>query len=369
MTKEGPRYNMRKDRSQQWQVEKGFTLIEIMVGLLIAAIVVAAGFVVLTTTEKSTRANDQTVETQQNARIAMEILSKDIKLAGFGMLPPPAPAVAGPLAGGNCAIGADAVPISPIDQTITGPDSGSDQIRLVVPVSSASWQLQSAVGPAGFNQIQLLPGAVDMMVGSGLVNNSVVSIGGVYSSPVNNILSVTNRMNLVNPTIAPMAFPAGTPVYLLQCVTYDIGTTTALCGGGNAPCLRRNGASIADGIEDIHFEYACDGCVLTVNGGIKDGIVDNQTGSTAGYDELDFIKDNGWNLAPVTPDKIAMVKIFLVARQLTADQGLGEGNAGAQLSAASLQVSDHTYATDPRFRRRTLTRTVETRNLGRFFGL
>ncbi|MDN5941982.1 MAG: PilW family protein [Nitrospira sp.] len=360
---------MRKDRSQQWQAEKGFTLIEIMVGFLIAAFVVMAGFVILTTTEKSTRANDQTVETQQNARIAMEILSKDIKLAGFGMLPPPAPAVTGPLGGNNCLVGTAAVPISPIDKTTTGPDNGSDSIRLVVPLSSAGWQLQSAVGPAGFNQIQLLPGGVADMVGAGLVNNSIVSIGGVYSSPVNNISAGTNKMDLVNPTIAPMAFPAGTPVYWLQCATYDIGATTALCGGGNAPCLRRNGASIADGIEDIHFEYACDGCVLTVNGGIKDGIVDNQTGSTAGYDELDFIKDNGWNLAPVTPDKIVMVKIFLVARQLTADQGLGEANVAGQLSAASLQVSDHTYATDQRFRRRILTRTVETRNLGRFFGL
>lgn len=358
---------MLRNRSSRWHDEKGFTLIEVMIGFLVATVVITAGFVVLTTTEKSTRANDQVVETQQNARIAMEILSKDIKIAGFGMLPPPAAAITGP--GGNCTIAGNAVPIVPIDQTSTAVDTGPDAIRLVIPLVGTTWNLQSAVGPAAFNQIQLVPGAVADMQAAGLVNNSVISIGGVYSTPVNTLAPLTSQMNLVTPTVSPMAFPAGTRVFLLQCVTYDIGTTTGLCGGGSTPCLRRNGVSIAEGIEDLQLEYACDGCITAVNGGVKDGIVDNQTGSTAGYDELDFLKDNLWNLAPVTPDKITMVRIFLVARQLTVDQGLGEVNAPGQLSAASLQVSDHTYATDQRLRRRTLTRTVETRNLGRFFGL
>jgi prepilin-type N-terminal cleavage/methylation domain-containing protein len=53
--------------------EQGFTLIEVMVAVVITAIIAAAAFTILTTTTKSLRANEQTVDTQQNVRIAMEL--------------------------------------------------------------------------------------------------------------------------------------------------------------------------------------------------------------------------------------------------------------------------------------------------------
>ena len=76
--------------------QTGFTLIELMVGMAVAVIVVAAAFTILTTTSKSLRANEQVVDTQQNLRMAMEMLVRDVKLAGFG-----SPAV--PI--GNCTSG------------------------------------------------------------------------------------------------------------------------------------------------------------------------------------------------------------------------------------------------------------------------
>ena len=78
----------------------GFTLIELMIGMALGLIVVAAAFTVLTTTSKALRANEQVVDTQQNLRMAMELLTRDIKLAGFGN---PGVAV------GNCS-----TPLSPV---------------------------------------------------------------------------------------------------------------------------------------------------------------------------------------------------------------------------------------------------------------
>ncbi len=46
--------------------QTGFTLIELMIGMAVAVIVVAAAFTVLTTTSKALRANEQVVDTQQN---------------------------------------------------------------------------------------------------------------------------------------------------------------------------------------------------------------------------------------------------------------------------------------------------------------
>ena len=65
--------------------QHGVTLIELMVGAVVATTVIAAGFAVLTSSSKALSTNEQTIETQQNVRVAMEFLFRDIRQAGFGM--------------------------------------------------------------------------------------------------------------------------------------------------------------------------------------------------------------------------------------------------------------------------------------------
>ena len=342
--------------------EQGVTLVELMIGAVVASIIVAAGFTILITSQKSTQANDQTVETQQNVRIAMDLLSHDIKHAGFGRVGP---------------VGACPTAIVPLDHTPAGPDTGPDSIRLLVPIGSSiapAWITASAVGGvASIPQITLTSGAVANMTteAGGNLTGAVVTIAGVATATVTAVGGDTISFAPIPP---PVAFPAGMPVYLLQCVTYAIGTTTAACGG-SSPCLLRNGVSVADGIEDIQFAYACDGCNVLVNGGVTDRIIDDQ-GGAAGFDQADFVTNNTWSTAPLTPDKIGLVQVTVVARQTTVDQGLGEGIVAASLSPPVLQVSDHNHnaglfvagdfgALNPpyaNYRRRVVTRTVETKN-------
>ena len=133
--------------------EQGFTLIEVMIAVVIAAIIAAAAFTILTTTTKAVRANEQTVGTQQNVRIAMELLSRDIKMAGFG-----SPGV--PI--GNCTY-----PIMPSDQTVGAVDSGPDSLQLLVPTGKMTgtnrWTLQNSTTPSGAAQITMQAGAVEYM--------------------------------------------------------------------------------------------------------------------------------------------------------------------------------------------------------------
>ena len=347
--------------------EHGVTLIELMVGAAVAVMLVAGAYAVLTSSQKSTQANDQAVETQQNVRIAMDLLSRDIKNAGFGMTG----TVAGPAAT-TCA-----TPIVPIDNTPTGNDTGPDTIRLTVPIGSSlapAWTLANAVGgTSNFAAITLQTGAGAKMTteAGGSLVGAIITIGGVATATVTAVGGDTLNFSPIPP---PVAFPAGMPVYLLQCVTYSIGTTASACGGVG-PCLLRNGVSVADGIEDIQFAYACDGCVTAVNGGVADRVIDNQGGAT-GFDQADFITNNTWATAPMTADKIRLVQITVVARQTKADQGVGELQKPMTLSPTALQVSDHNHAQGlfaagdlaamnplySQYRRRVLTRTVETRN-------
>lgn len=368
--------------------QHGVTLIELMVGAVVAAIVIAAGFAVLTSSSKALTTNEQTIETQQNVRVAMEFLFRDIRQAGFGMN--------GPV--GNCSTA-----IVPADHNTAGPDRGPDRISLIVPVGNPvgtatdpAWALNSDT-TIGFTSLALPSAlAVSNMAseagGSLTTPSATISIGGAITTTV----TATPGANLTVVAVpAPSAVKQNTPVYLLQCITYQIIPPPDLAGlcAGRSPCLVRGVAggmtagvldctaagsrctSIADEIEDIQFAYGCDGCVAAVNSGTPDGIIDNQ-GGTAGFDQADFVTNNTWATAPLTADKVQLAQVTIVGRQRRADQGFGESNQQTAQGTA-LQVSDHLHsdgvfvagdyaALTPPYtstRRRLLTRTIELRNL------
>lgn len=344
--------------------EQGFTLIEIMVAVALGVIVSAAAFTILTTTSKSVTANEQTVDMQQNARLAMELLSRDIKRAGFGSPSPPVPI-------GNCTYS-----IMPSDNATGGVDTGPDSIQLLLPVTRNAaagalnpWTLQNAVVGGGA-QITLKSGAVREMSSTyGMANGSYISINGLLSRPVNNFNATSSTIDV---TMSPdYNFPANAQIYLLQCIRYRIVNNPAVCGS-NEPCLTRGvvggaganaEAPIVEGIEEMQLSYACDGCVAAINSGIPDRIIDNQ-GGASGFDQADFISDNTWATPPLTPDKIKLVQLTLVARQPKADVGTGETLRAVQGSGLLTVSSDRTLPADGNHRRRLLTKTIETRNVG-----
>jgi prepilin-type N-terminal cleavage/methylation domain-containing protein len=63
--------------------EKGVTLIELMVALVICGIIVAAIYRLFVAQARSYTVQDQVAESQQNVRNAMELLLRDIRMAGF----------------------------------------------------------------------------------------------------------------------------------------------------------------------------------------------------------------------------------------------------------------------------------------------
>ena len=343
--------------------QAGVTLIELMAGTAIGMTIVAAAFTILTTTSKSLRANEQVVGAQQNLRLAMELLSRDIKLAGFGN-----PGV--PI--GNCTY-----PIMPKDQTPAAADSGPDSVQLLVPATrstgSNKWTLKNATPSTGTANVTLQSGAVADMVTSGLTKNvSYVSIGGSATALVTDYDSSASTLKVAIPP--PLWFQAGDPIYLLQCIRYQVVSAPDpgnLCGGVT-PCLTRGVAGvtsgpnaeapIAEGIEDLQLAYACDGCTA-INSGIPDRSIDD-VNAPAGFGAEDFLSDVPWTTAPLTPDKIKLVQIALVATQSKADDGFGENMKATVGSPPTVVSLDHTLPADPNHRRRVLVKTVDTRNIG-----
>src|SRR5581483_272039 len=68
--------------------KKGFTLVELMVAIAITGIVTAAGFTFFNNTFNFSVLHKRTIDMQREARIGIDILSRDIRLAGFGMIDP-----------------------------------------------------------------------------------------------------------------------------------------------------------------------------------------------------------------------------------------------------------------------------------------
>ena len=244
---------------------QGFTLTEVMVATMMTTAIIAAGLGTLTVTQKGARATNQVVNTQSAARTGLDMITADLKLAGFGMASLQGNSIPGGVPGavGNCAVNGKAAAIIPGDNNPLGADFGPDTISMVVPMTNSIaavgtlWQVNVPVAPGtigGPNQpIAVLPLMTNAVTSMGAVipggvlalNGMAVSIGGVAGSRIAPG-GTASSLNL-NPAIP--AFPAfghGTQVYLLQCITYQViapPDALNLCQG-NAPCLVRGVAPV-----------------------------------------------------------------------------------------------------------------------------
>jgi type IV pilus assembly protein PilW len=230
--------------------DRGVTLVELMIGVTITVLIVAAGMAILTVSDKATRANDETVDTQQNVRTAMEFLSRDLKQAGFGPFDPAQGAV------GGCTNA-----VMPKDNVPTGADRGPDRISLVVPVGNPTG---TALDPpwvfAADTTVNMGTSTVIAMSSAAVVSTmataaggsltgpqATLSVGGAFTGKVTGVGGANLTMMFNG---APIESPMrkNTPVFLLQCITYQIippPDATNLCSG-RAPCLVRG---VAGGVD------------------------------------------------------------------------------------------------------------------------
>ena len=294
--------------------ERGMTLVEIMIALGISAILVGGAYSMLYSSQQIQTVNEQAVQTQQNGRIAMELIAQDLKDAGFQAqaLTPPGIGTAG--AAGTCGTNA----ILPRDNNTAGADTGPDSFSVIVPVPLSTLQTQ-ITGAAPTTSVVLANGTLAAAEGWGTapyaVPNPVISIAGFYTGTVSTTSSDTLSLAAAVKLPKEALMPVGMQVYWLKCVMYKIihassnaTTEQPLCGGtlpclvrGTPPCLTTQTGpacvAVVDGIEDLQLSYACDGCV-----GTEDGIIDDQAGGTAGaFDANDFISNNAWTAGNVVP--------------------------------------------------------------------
>jgi len=246
---------------------KGISLIEILIVLVLMSFLIAALYRTFIGQQKVYAVQEQVVDTQQNVRIAMDRMTREVRMAGFGNLTDVLN-----LTGG----------VNGFTSVIT---PGANQITII----GAFKQIRRnngepiVVSSASGRQV-VLNYTTDEFDGTA---HRYISIGGIESNTVQSRSGATLTLDKA----LTQTHPPGSPVYKIQAITYSLGTSSG------KQVLRRNentggGAQpLVENIETLQFEY---------------------------FDASGNVTSN--------PDNIQMVKVTVTARTDMADPQLsGDG--------------------------------------------
>ena len=212
--------------------DKGVTLIELLIALVISAIIVAALYRAFVSQQKSYAVQERVADMQQNVRVAINRMMREIRMTGFGNV---GDVLSQP--GG----------VNGFTEVIT-PNSGD--IAVVGGFRQISTLAANASG--GQNNITLA-NATDASQFDGAIHH-YISIGGLESNTVKSRtgadLTLDQRLRVT--------YPAGTPVFKIHAITYGIRNDDGVLVlfrdlYSNTGSSRRE--TVAENIENVLFEY------------------------------------------------------------------------------------------------------------------
>jgi type IV pilus assembly protein PilW len=309
-----------------------------MSALVILAIAMTAVFATFISQQKSFTVQSRVAEMQQNMRQAVEYMSRDIRLAGYGI-----PSLPDNVTIPNNVIAAGVITMRGLyakDNT-TGPDQIYLLYRLDMDANQPTTLLNSAMATSST--------AISVNVISGFDNGDLILVTDntittadlfqITGTPAGSTLP--HDTNGFNAAAAHTMFPAAgylsSPpgmVAKARFVRYFIDTTTDPIHptlmvdrmGGAAP------QPLADDIEEMQLTYGLDTSTPA------DGIVDS------------------WTASPTTPSQIRQVRLQFIARTRLPD---------AEWSEKRPAIGNRAAGTTPDgYRRRTYDIVIDVRNSG-----
>ncbi len=297
--------------------EAGFTLVEVMTAMVIFTIAVVAVFSTFEFQQLSYSVQSRVAEMQQNLRMSVECLGRDLRMAGFGIPP-------------TVHIHDNEITQRAIRPVNSG--TGPDEIYLLYAFDNDVYhpQVQNVNLVAGATSITLSPPAsIDYAAGDRLL----------VSDGTNGDILLVTAATPAQLTFyqGPTSSYTGATLYRMRYARYYIDASNP--AHPNLMVDRRNGQApqpVADDIEDMQLRYGLDSD--------NNSIVDNTLGAWPyGVSEA-----NRW--------MIRQVYVELLARSRMAEKGWHEVRP-ALADHAGPFVSDG-------FRRRDVSVVVDVRNSG-----
>ena len=306
-------YNMKKNN--------GVTLIELLIVMVIAAILVGGIYSLFMTQQRSYTVQDQVTGVQQDARAALTILARDIRMAGFWV-------------GAGSGSGFDGVAIHGLYNYAVVDDNGGtsspDGITLVTAAEAVS-------------TVQAVDGSTITLQNLGSFDTEDNKY--VTFEDEKKLYEIQNTTSAPNPTIQVNGTPLrhlddfGAQAYLVKAITYKVEdnalTRDENTGAGAQPLV---GDGVTTIVEDLQFAYQLD------------------------------TDANWYNAASEFPTgnsqaNIRMVRINITVRTAQKDATVEDADDTVKFNQPALE--DHTagLAGPDAFRRRVYTTVVKVRNL------
>jgi prepilin-type N-terminal cleavage/methylation domain-containing protein len=223
---------------------KGITLIELLVALVIAGILIAAVYRTFLSQQKTYTVQEQVVDMQQNMRLAINRMMTEIRMAGFGNVSMVLPVT----------IGANTFPNA---VNLNTPTAGA----LTIVSATGGAATLTILASVGQNQVvvsTLTDAKGDPLFDTG--NRKYICIGGLESHTITSIDSGTKTITL-NGTLL-FTHPIATPVFTIKALSYQVDGTFTLLRDEN---LGDGAQPQADHIENLQFATFDDNGNPTVN--------------------------------------------------------------------------------------------------------
>ena len=333
--------------------KKAFTLIELLIAMSMAALVAMAGFQIFSTTNVTFQVQEAVGEAQQNARVALDVLARDIRMAGFGLPDPPFSLTIG-------SSGALEAPITPSD----GGATETDSITILGIGYEAGTMLKGtntdcngrALSKICLNNVD----AFKASDGSFKASRKYINVNGtrfIELSDSQPELS-SNKIHIKEPL--DKDYDDGTDIFIIQAVQYSIvddePSSSPPCTP-SSPCLKSldytelrgsDRQTLAENIEDLQFAFGVDSN--------RDRKID--TSVTPPYnDPANEYGENDFITAPSDNNSIVAIRATVVAVSRTDDR---EGKTFARPD-----IENHSGGSADELlkrRRRMLTKTIKLRN-------
>jgi type IV pilus assembly protein PilW len=253
---------------------KGITLIELLVALGVSGILLAGVYRTFISQQHTFTVQEQVVDMQQNVRLAINRMTRELRMAGYGRMDSTFFAGSG---------------MYGIYKNVVTP--GGDGKSVTIVGGYRAMTTLSANAAAGPNPIQ-----VNDASGFDLVNKKYISINGLESHQIETITG--NQIEFPAGEILATDHLVGETVFLVMAITYSIGPFEG------KQCLLRDDhlgsgpLPVAENIDDLQFRYVMN------------------TGET-----LDVVPNN-------RRDDIRMIQLTIVARTDRTDPELAKVGDG-----------------------------------------
>jgi prepilin-type N-terminal cleavage/methylation domain-containing protein len=320
--------------------DRGVTLIELMIVLVIASLVVGGIYTLFATQQRSYFVQDQVAGVQQDARAALTIMTRDIRMAGLIVGPGSATGFSDGTIDTITMPSGNTYAVTPANSAIA-PDSitvvlGLVELGLVQSVSTNVVTLDQDAQNDYFDDGYGTPNPAKLFVA---FDYHHIHANKVYQVPLSGVsgqdITVTNYPS--------GSVTVGGRAYGVKAVTYSVTTNDGVLrrnentGAGAQPLV---GDGVTTFVEDLQFAYQVEG-------------------------------DSGWYNAPsefpagTNEADIRMVRINITVRTAVQDATVQDAEPAAQFNQPPLEDhTDPTFLNGPDgFRRRVYTTVVKVRNL------